>query len=89
MEEEEEKKCVVGSMAGRSIAFVSHCRRYLQRYYFVPCKIMGDISRRALVPEIFTFTLATSAFNPHEVKYVLFLKSSSVWDYRLHKHPSV
>lgn len=52
-------------------------------------KITGDISRRALVPEIFTFTLATSAFNPSEVKYVLFLKSSSIWDCRLHKHPSV
>lgn len=41
-------------------------------------KITGDISRRALVPEIFTFTLAASAFNPSEVKYVLFLKSSSI-----------
>jgi len=81
MEEEEETKRVFRSMAGHSIAFISHCRCYLKRYQFVPCKIMGNISRRDSIPEIFKFTFATSAFNPYKVKYVLFLKSASIWDY--------
>lgn len=32
---------------------------------------MGDISRMDHVPEIFTFMLATSAFSPCQVEYVL------------------